>query len=135
MFSTRTWNRFFMKEYNFISFINLVYSSLSLTWLNHMSRTLNNLCSELRFATASCDLGKREAKWLVPFTRWQIGDTQCCICIFHNYLMEGAKGNTSNIHLRVVLFEPFIDFISDTVCSLVAHCVLFGFQRRPSLDL
>lgn len=50
--------------------------------------------------------------------------------------MEGAKGNTSNIHLcDVVLLEPFIDFISDTVCSLVAHCVLFTFQRRRSLDL
>lgn len=26
-------------------------------------------------------------------------------------------------------------FFSGTVCSLVAHCVLFAFQRRPSLDL
>lgn len=52
--------------------------------------------------------------------------------------MEGARGNASNTHFSVaILLELFIDFyfLPRTICSFLAHFILFTFQRRPSLDL
>lgn len=51
--------------------------------------------------------------------------------------MEGARGNTTDIHCSVILLELLVNFrfISHTICLHVAHWVLCAFQRRPSLDL